>query len=95
MLQLSNKPPDQRLVPGGRLDRLPVTRDKKAQKIMKSDPRRIGGINLTFHFPNRLELTEKQQIIFERAAKTCPVVYSINPDIELRIEFNWKADVKI
>jgi len=65
------------------------------QKIMKQEPRRIGGINLTFHFPNRLELTEKQQIIFERAAKTCPVVYSINPDIELRIEFNWKADVKI
>jgi putative redox protein len=62
-------------------------------KIMKPDPRRIAGINLTFHFPAGLELSEKQQIIFERAAKTCPVIYSINTDIELKIEFNWKANV--
>src|SRR5882672_7499669 len=59
-------------------------------KIMKPDPRRIGGINLTFHFPSGLELNEKQQIILERAAETCPVIYSINTDIELEIKFNWK-----
>ena len=64
-------------------------------KIMKQDPRRIGGINLTFHFPSGLQLEEKQQTIFERAAKTCPVLYSINTDIELKIEFNWKTAVQI
>src|SRR5688500_5893294 len=28
------------------------------EKIMKADPRRIGGINLTFHFPPSLELDD-------------------------------------
>ena len=31
------------------------------QKIMKSDPRRIGGINLTFSFPPELTLSEKRK----------------------------------
>jgi putative redox protein len=59
------------------------------QKIMKADPRRIGGVNLTFHFPAGLQIDEKQRIILERAAHTCPVMYSIHPDIEVRTDFNW------
>lgn len=58
-------------------------------KIMKSDPRRIGGINLTFHFPETLVLSEKEQTILERAAHTCPVIYSLNPEIEINTVFNW------
>jgi uncharacterized OsmC-like protein len=58
-------------------------------KIMKSDPRRIGGINLTFHFPESLVLSEKEQTILERAAHTCPVMYSLNPEIEINTVFNW------
>lgn len=61
------------------------------EKIMKSDPRRIGGINLTFHFPENLVVTERQQLILEKAADTCPVKYSINPDIELNVKYNWKV----
>ena len=61
------------------------------QKIMKSDPRRIGGINLTFSFPPQLSLSDKDQTILERAAHTCPVIYSLNPDIEVNVVFNWKA----
>ncbi len=63
----------------------------EVEKIMKADPRRIGGINLTFHFPDTLEVDEKQKTILERAAHTCPVAYSIHPDIELKVVFNWKA----
>lgn len=63
----------------------------EVEKIMKADPRRIGGINLTFHFPDTLEVDEKQKTILERAANTCPVAYSIHPDIELKVVFNWKA----
>jgi putative redox protein len=59
------------------------------EKIMKQDPRRIGGLNLTFHFPGSLELNERQQKILQKAAETCPVAYSINPDIELNVIFNW------
>jgi uncharacterized OsmC-like protein len=62
----------------------------EVEKIMKSDPRRIGGINLTFHFPDSLKLDEKQKTILERAAHTCPVRYSINPDIEVNANFNWQ-----
>ncbi|HVM88614.1 MAG TPA: OsmC family protein [Puia sp.] len=60
------------------------------EKIMKSDPRRIGGVNLTFHFPDTLRVDEKQKTILERAAHTCPVIYSIHPDIAVTIVFNWK-----
>src|SRR5207237_9122778 len=61
------------------------------EKIMKPDPRRIGGLNLTFHFPESLELNERQQKILQKAAETCPVAYSIHPDIELRMNFNWQT----
>jgi len=63
------------------------------QKIMKTDPRRIGGIHLTFHLPNTLQVTEKQRTILERAAHTCPVIYSIHPDIDVKVVFNWPAPV--
>jgi uncharacterized OsmC-like protein len=61
----------------------------EVEKIMKQDPRRIGGLNLTFHFPQALELNERQQKIFQKAAETCPVAFSINADIELNVNFNW------
>jgi len=63
----------------------------EVEKIMKADPRRIGGINLTFHFPETLQVDEKQKTILERAAHTCPVMYSIHPDIEVKVVFNWKS----
>jgi uncharacterized OsmC-like protein len=61
----------------------------EVEKIMKQDPRRIGGLNLTFHFPQALELNERQQKILQKAAETCPVAFSINADIELNVNFNW------
>ena len=61
----------------------------EVEKIMKQDPRRIGGLNLTFHFADSLEVNERQQKILQKAAETCPVAYSINPDIELNVKFNW------
>lgn len=65
------------------------------EKIMKADPRRIGGINLTFHFPDSLRVNEKQKTILERAAQTCPVMYSIHPDIEVNVTFNWIPEMII
>jgi uncharacterized OsmC-like protein len=59
------------------------------EKIMKADPRRIGGINLTFHFPDALQVDDKQKEILEKAAHTCPVIYSINPEIKVNVLFNW------
>ena len=61
------------------------------EKIMKSDPRRIGGVNLTFSFPPQLSLPDKERTILERAAHTCPVIYSLHPDINVNVVFNWEA----
>lgn len=59
------------------------------EKHMKADPRRIGGITLTFHFPAGLELSERQKTILQKAADTCPVMYSIHPDIDVQVQYNW------
>jgi Predicted redox protein, regulator of disulfide bond formation len=65
------------------------------EKVMKADPRRVGGINLTFHFPETLQVSEKQKTILERAAHTCPMIYSIHPDIAVQVNFNWKPQMII
>jgi len=62
-------------------------------KIMKADPRRVGGIHVTFDFPENLKLDDKQEKILENAALTCPVAKSIHPDIELDVKFNWNRNL--
>jgi uncharacterized OsmC-like protein len=62
----------------------------EVEKIMKQTPRRIGGINLTFHFPESLVVNDRQKIILQKAAETCPVIYSINPEIEVNVKFGWE-----
>lgn len=60
------------------------------EKIMYSDPRRIGEINLTFHIPESLaSLDTKSKTILRNAAETCPVIKSIHPDIKVRVD--WGA----
>ena len=57
-------------------------------KIMKTDPRRVGGIELTFHFPDTLIGTdEKTKTILKNTGLTCPVALSIHPDIDQKV--NW------
>jgi putative redox protein len=64
------------------------------QKTMHTDPRRISGISLTFHLPVDLHLTEKNKTILQRAADTCPVMYSIHPDIDVQVNYNWHTAVE-
>lgn len=61
-------------------------------KIMKADPRRVGGINLTFHIPENLAgLDNKTISILKNTGETCPVMKSIHPDIEVNIDWGqWK-----
>jgi uncharacterized OsmC-like protein len=56
-------------------------------KIMASDPRRISRIEVTLNFPFKTD--QKIRTILERTANTCPVHYSLHPDIEQEITFNW------
>lgn len=57
-------------------------------KIMGTEPRRISEIHVTFHFS--INPDEKTKTILERTAMTCPVFYSLHPDISKEIVFNWK-----
>jgi len=59
------------------------------EKIMSADPRRITGINLTFHFPERIQIEDNQKAILETAALNCPVIHSIHPDIKVNVLFQW------
>lgn len=59
------------------------------QKIMENNPRRIGGIHITFRMPEGKTYSDKERRMLENAAKTCPVIYSIHPDIDKQIEFKW------
>jgi len=59
------------------------------QKHMKSEPRRIGAVDLTFHFPAHLQLNDKEKTILQNAALTCPVAKSLDPAIEQNVTFNW------
>ena len=59
-------------------------------KIMKADPRRVGGIELTFHIPDALKsIDEKTKTILKNTGYTCPVAISLHPDIEQKVD--WGA----
>jgi len=62
----------------------------EVEKIMKADPRRVGGINLFFHIPENLKtLDDKSKQILKHTGNTCPVQQSIHPDIEVKVD--WEA----
>jgi len=63
-------------------------------KIMKADPRRVGGIELTFHIPDALkEIDEKTKAILKNTGETCPVMKSIHPDIEVKVDWGVWGDI--
>lgn len=57
-------------------------------KVMGTEPRRITEIHVTFNM--NLDADEKTKTILEKTAMTCPVFYSLHPDINKVIVFNWK-----
>ena len=59
-------------------------------KTMAADPRRISGIKVEISFPTSYE--DKHRTILESAAKTCPVLYSLHPEIVLDISFNYATE---
>jgi len=55
------------------------------EKIMVSNPRRIGEIRLKINFPH--PISGKDQVKLEKAAHTCPVSGSIRNDLNEIVEF--------
>ncbi len=56
-------------------------------KHMAADPRRIAKIEVKLELPKAV--SEKHRKILVNTANTCPVHYSLHPDIEKVIEFHW------
>ncbi len=57
-------------------------------KIMQAEPRKIAKIEVVLNMS--ISTFEKNKIILERSAMTCPVFLSLHPDIEKAVTFNWK-----
>ncbi|WP_396590271.1 OsmC family protein [Allomuricauda sp. R78024] len=56
-------------------------------KHMAANPRRISKIEVKMELP--ANISEKHRKILKNTANTCPVHYSLHPDIEKIIEFHW------
>lgn len=57
-------------------------------KIMAEQPRRVAEIVVDLQFPAN-DYSEKNKAIIERSANTCPVIYSLHPDIKKTVTFNY------
>lgn len=59
-------------------------------KIMGENPRRIVGIHLKMIMPP-IEYTDKEKSLLSHAALHCPVMKSIHPDIDVKLDIVWYA----
>lgn len=57
------------------------------EKIMLSDPRRIGELRLEIHLPN--VLTSEQRLNLENIALGCPVKESLHPTLLISTSFYY------
>lgn len=57
-------------------------------KVMAADPRRISEIHVELFMP--ADLDHKTRTILTRTAETCPVHYSLHPDINKQVNFHWE-----
>jgi putative redox protein len=59
------------------------------EKIMTPPPRRIGELVLVIDMPG--EARPEHRARLEEAARTCPVMRSLHPDVKLPIAFRYPA----
>jgi putative redox protein len=57
------------------------------EKIMTPPPRRIGELVLAIDMPR--EVRPEHRARLEEAARTCPVMRSLHPDVKLPVEFRY------
>ncbi|MEY2692665.1 MAG: hypothetical protein RIT03_1055 [Bacteroidota bacterium] len=56
-------------------------------KVMQAEPRKIGAIQIQIY--SSFQPNEKEQVLLERAAFTCPVFLSLHPEMDKSIVFHW------
>lgn len=58
------------------------------KEMTSTQPRKIRALSSKIHVPRAV--SPESQLKLERAALSCPVKLSVDPDIEMPIEFIWK-----
>ena len=57
----------------------------EVEKVMATNPRRIGEINIKIKFIQKLNRDERDKL--EKAAKTCPVSGSLSENLKEKVKF--------
>jgi uncharacterized OsmC-like protein len=57
-------------------------------KIMAENPRRVAEVKVEFFFPGNT-YSDKEKVIIENAARTCPVARSLHSDLKQTMIFNY------
>ena len=58
------------------------------EKVMMSDPRRIGRIEISLTMP-ATNYSNEDKLIIEDLARSCPVFYSLNEELDKIFHFIW------
>lgn len=66
------------------------TRWEVTKEMSSNAPRRI--VRLTTHIWMQLAKSKDPEGLLERAARSCPVLQSLNPEIDKPIELHWSAE---
>ena len=61
----------------------------EVEKIMESNPRRIGAVKIKFTIGDVLD--DKQKRMLEHTAHTCPVAKSLSAELKQEVEFIYTA----
>lgn len=57
-------------------------------KVMAANPRRVIEVAVELTMPKN-NYSEKEKELLENAARTCPVAYSLHPDIKQSVTFSY------
>lgn len=63
----------------------------EVEKIMVSNPRKIGEIIVSISFPKSGPYTDDEKKRLQLIAETCPVHQTLHPDCKRTIIFNWPS----
>lgn len=63
--------------------------EAEVTKIMTSNPRMIGEIQVKLIMRGPNSFTDKEKAIIENIAVTCPVYRSLHPDVKKTLEIVW------
>ena len=66
-----------------------VNATAEVTKTMAAGPRRIASIKVHVRMPKGIP--SEHRAILEKVANTCPVIYSLHPEIEKDISYEWES----